>query len=256
MRKWSFLPFLLLWCSSCATLPVGSPSPPPPEKLLSQIQDRFQARQGVKGLAHVRVSAPGKYFAAQEVIFARRPGFLRLESLSPLGNPQFYLVTNGPDLFIYNTGENRYYRGGAMARHFPSILPVILEPEEIVNLLLGTFPILPYEEISVNYDSQEDLWFLQLTRFSGKERQTLGVHPQSGNVLYAEYRLHGATRRLSFADFRPAQNLQIPYRIHFESPESKTQLTVEYTDLETNPSWEEPDFHLPVPRGAEVIHLQ
>jgi outer membrane lipoprotein-sorting protein len=61
---------------------------------------------------------------------------------------------------------------------------------------------------------------------------------------------------LSFSDFRPAPNLQVPYRIHFESPESKTQLTVEYTDLETNPSWEESDFHLPVPRGTEVIHLQ
>jgi len=256
MRKWSFLPFLLLWGSSCATLPVGFPSPPPPEKMLSQIQDRFQALQGAKGLAHVRVSAPGKYFTAQEVIFARRPGFLRLESLSPLGTPQFYLVTNGPDLFIYNTGENRYYRGEAIARHFSSILPVTLEPEEIVTLLLGAFPILPYEEISVNYNAREELWFLQLTRFSGKERQTFGIHPQSGNVLYAEYRLHGTTRRLSFSDFRPAPNLLVPYRIHLESPEVRTQLTVEYTDLETNPAWEDADFHLPVPRGAQVIQLE
>jgi outer membrane lipoprotein-sorting protein len=258
MRRWSFLLFLLLlWCSSCATLPVGPSSTPSPQELLAEIRDRFQALQGIKGLAHVRVSAPGKYFTAQEVILARRPGFLRLESLSALGTPHFYLVTNGPELFIYHPGENRYYRGASTAQHLSSILPVALEPEEIIAHLLGGFPILSYyEEASVQYHAQEDLWFLQLTRFSGKERQTIGIHRQSRNVLSAEYRLHGTTRRLSFSDFRPAPELLFPYKIHFESPEAKTRFTVEYTDLETNPAWEDQDFHLPVPRGAQVIPLK
>ena len=257
MRKWGFLLFLLLLgCSSCATLPVGPSSTPSPEELLAEIRMRFQTLQGIKGLAHVRVSAPGKYFTAQEVILARRPGFLRLESLSPLGIPQFYLVTNGPELFIYHPGENRYYRGASTAQHLSSILPVALEPEEIITHLLGGFPILPYEEASVQYHAQEDLWFLQLTRFSGKERQTIGIHPQSRNVLSAEYRLHGTTRRLSFSDFQPAPKILFPYKIHFESPEAKTRFTVEYTDLETNPAGEDQDFHLPIPRGAQVTPLE
>ncbi len=252
MRKWGLLPFLflLLLCGSCATLPI-SPPPPSPEELLSRIHERSQDLQGLRGLAHIRVSSPGRNFRTQEVILARRPASLRLESLSPLGNPQFYLVTDGRELNMYDPGGNRYYRGQVSARHFSSLLPLNLEADEIVTLLLGSFPILPHEKASVSFDPKENLWILDLDA-----RQTVGMEPQSGRVLYTEYRLGTNTRRLSFDDFRSASNRSFPYRILFESPESKTRITVEYTDVEINPGWENEDFHLPVPRGARIIPLE
>ena len=257
MSKWGFLPFLFLlfWCSSCTTLPIGPP-PPLPEELLSRIQERFQTLQGLKGLAHVRVSAPGKSFRTQQVILAKRPSSLRLESLSPLGNPQFYLVIDGQELNMYNPGENRYYRGPVKARFFSSLLPLSMDPEEIIALFLGSFPILPHDDASVRQDPRENLWILDLNNSSREERQTLGVDPQSGQVLYTEYRLRGVTRRLSFEDFRASSNHSFPYRILFDSPESRTQLTIEYTDVETNPVWANEDFHLSIPRGAQIIPLE
>jgi hypothetical protein len=257
MRKRGFIPFLflLLGCGSCATFPV-SPPPPPPEELLVRIQARSQNLLGLKGLAYVQVSAPGKSFRVQEVILARRPADLRLESLSPLGNPQFYLATDGRELNLYNPGENRYYRGRTNARYFSSLLPLPLDPEEIVTLLLGSFPILPHSGSSVHFEPQENLWILELNDSSREAVQTLGVEPQSGQVSYTEYRLRGVTRRLSFGDFRVLSNLSFPYQIHFEAPESKTKLRVEYTDAEINPVWERGDFHLPVPRGAQIIPLE
>jgi len=223
--------------------------------LLSRIQKRFQDLQGLRGLAHVRFSSPGKSFRLQEVILARRPAFMRLETLSPLGNPQFYLVTDGRDLSMYNPGENRYYRGRTDARYFSSLLPLPLDPEEIVSLLLGGFPILPHEEASVRFDPQENLWILDLSDPQGTT-QTLGVEPQSGQVFYMEYRLKGVTRRLSFEDFRASASHSFPYRILFDSPESRTHLTVEYTDVEINPAWTDEDFHLSVPRGAQILPLE
>ncbi|RPJ41380.1 MAG: hypothetical protein EHM27_06205, partial [Deltaproteobacteria bacterium] len=110
-KRGPFLFLFLLWCTSCATLP-REPSPAPiPEELIARLRAHSQTLQGLKGLAHVRVSAPGKNFTTQEVIFARRPGFLRLETLSPLGTPLFYFATNGQDLSMYHPGENRYYKG-------------------------------------------------------------------------------------------------------------------------------------------------
>jgi len=207
-------------------------------------------------LAHVRFSSPGKSFRTQQVILAKRPAFLRLETLSLLGNPQFYLVTNGQDLSMYNPGENRYYRGRANARYFSSLLPLPLDPEEIVALLLGSFAILPHGEASVRSDPQEKLWILDLNDSSQGTTQTLGVEPQSGQVFYTEYRFRGITRRLSFEDFRSSANHSFPYRILFDSSESRTHLTVEYTDVEINPAWTDEDFHLPVPRGAQILPLE
>jgi len=257
MRKRGLFLFLLfLVCASCATL-RREPSPAPlPEDFLVQVRARSQALQGLKGLAHVRVSAPGKNFTTQEVIFARRPGLLRLETLSPLGTPLFYFATTGQDLFMYHPGENRYYKGPVRARHLSAILPAGLEIEEVVAILLGGFPLLLYEDFSTRYDAREELWFLDLKAPSGGERQTLGIDPQNGRILSAEYPLQGITRRLFFSEFKEAANFSFPHKIHFESPVARTQFTIEFQEVTLNPEWGDEDFHLPVPRGAQIVPLE
>ena len=157
---------------------------------------------------------------------------------------------------MYHPGENRFYRGPARARHLSALLPAGLEPEEVVAILLGGFPLLPYEESSTRYDAREELWFLDFTTPAGVERQTLGIDPQTGRILSAEYSLQGVVRRLSFSDFKEASNFSFPHKIYFESPAAHTQFTVEYQEVALNPEWEEQDFHLPVPRGARIVPLE
>ncbi|MBP2634578.1 MAG: hypothetical protein H6Q72_485 [Firmicutes bacterium] len=149
-----------------------------------------------------------------------------------------------------------YYQGPARARHLSALLPAGLEPEEIVAILLGGFPLLPYEDFSFRYDAREELWFLDLKSSSGGERQILGIDPKSGQILSAEYPLQGLTRRLSFSEFKLASNFSFPHRIHFESPGARAQFTVEYQEIAPNPEWEEQDFYLPVPRGAQIVPLE
>jgi hypothetical protein len=257
MRVRRFLPFLLLLgCASCAALPREPLPAPAPEELLLRFRARAQAVQGLKGLAHVRVSAPGKNFFTPEVIFARRPGFLRLEILSPLGTPLFYFTTDGEDLFLYHPGENRYSRGPARANRFPEVLPAGLEPQEVVSFLLGGFPLLPYEDFSVRFNREDGLWRLELGDPLGAGPQVLKVDPQTREVFSAEYLRDGVARRLSFEDYRTVAGVSFPHRIHFQSPAAKTRLTVEYDEIALNPDWEEQDFRLPIPRGARVVPLE
>lgn len=257
MRKW--VPFLLMVCiyfSACATLPVLAPQPPSPESLLEQVGARLRALQGLKGLAQVRVSSTEKNFHAPEVLFVRRPAFLRIESLGPLGTPQLYLVTDGQELSLYNPGENRYYLGQATASHLSSALPVSLEPEEVVAFLLGGLPLSDYENSSVRADREKGLWILDLSSTSRGEHQSLWIHPQSFLILRAEFHRLGSSHQLAFADFQQVQGFLFPKRIHFTSLESKARISVEYQEVELNPNWEKEDFHLPVPRGAKVIPLE
>jgi outer membrane lipoprotein-sorting protein len=257
MRKRFFPLFLLfLGCSACATLPREPYPAPPPEDLLARLLARSQEIRGLKGLARVRVSAPGKKFTTQEVVFARRPGFLRLETLSPLGTPVFYLVAADRDLFLYHPGENRFYRGSADARGLSEFLPAGLDPEEVAALLLGGFPLFAPAESAVRYEARDGRWFLTLRGGSGFGDQVLGIDPRSGEVVSAEYSLRGLARRLSFADHRPASGFSFPHRIDFEAPAARTELTVEYQEVTLNPEWEEGDFRLPVPRGAQVVPLE
>lgn len=253
MRKWIFLLAVGLYLSGCATLPVLPPQPPPVEDLLKQVNARLQALQGLKGLALVKVSSTGKNFQAQEVLFVQRPALLRIESLGPLGTPQLYLATDGRELSLYDPGENRYYRGPATASHLSSALPVVLEPEEAVALLLGGLPLIDHETSSLRADREKGLWVLDLVSTSRGERQSLWVHPQSFQILRAEIHRSGLSRCLTFADFGQVQGLFFPKRIQLTSSEPRGQLSVEYQEVELNPAWEKQDFQLPVPRGAKVI---
>ena len=257
MRKWVlFLFSACLHFSACATLPVLAPQPPSPEYLLEQVGARLHAFQGLKGLALVKVTSTEKNFHAQEVLFVHRPAFLRVESLGPLGTPALYLVTDGHELSLYNPGENRYYRGQATASHLFSILPVALEPEEIVAFLLGGLPLIDFEISSIRGDREEGLWILELISPSRGERQSLWVHPQSFAILRAECHRPGSSHRLAFADFYRVQGLLFPKQIQLNSLESKAQISVEYQEVELNPDWKKQDFYLPVPRGAKVIPLE
>jgi outer membrane lipoprotein-sorting protein len=258
MRKWNvFLLAASLQLSACATLPpVLPPQLPTPEYLLERVGARLQPLQGLKGLAQVKVSSIGRKFQAQEVLIVHRPAFLRVESLGPLGTPQLYLVSDGHELSLYIPGENRYYRGQATVRHLSSVLPVALEPEEVVAFLLGGVPLTDYDRSSVRADREENLWILDLISTSRGVRQSLWIHPQSYQILRAEFQGPGSSHRLAFADFQQVQGLLFPKRIYFTSLESRAQISVEYQDVELNPDWKREDFHLPVPREAEVLPLE
>ena len=255
MRIWLLSLLLCLPIVGCATFPVLPPETPPPEFLMNQIWTHRQTLEGLKGLAQVKVTAAGKSFQAQEVLIARRPGWLRAESLGPLGTPQFYLVTDGHELSLYHPGENRYYRGRAIAQNLSLALPLALAPEEIVSLLLGAPLLIDYDVASLRRYEEEGLWTLELASTPRKERQILWIHPVSLRILRAEIYRPALSQRLIFEDFRRIQDFLFPQKIQFTSFEPAARLAVEYLEVELNPHLTPQDFQLPVPRGATVIPL-
>ncbi len=250
-----FLPLLVLsFLSACASVPILPQETPSPEDLLNRVNERLQALQGLKGFAWIKFSSPEKSFSTQEVLFVRRPSSLRLESLSPLGTPQLYVVIIEEEMNIYFPGDNLYYRGESTAGNFSFALPVALTPQEVVPLLLGELPPFGFEKSSLQRDPKEGLWILELAN-SAKEYQRLWVDPRTFTILRAEFRLRGLSGNLNFSNFQSINNILFPKRILFTSQESQMQLIIEYQEVDINPSWETQDFQLLVPRGAKVMPL-
>lgn len=247
---------LLLWIHGCATLPPLPPHTPSPEYLLEQTRERLQNLEGLKGLAYLTVSSGAKSFGIQEVLLARRPAWLRAESLGPLGTPQFYLVTDGQELILFNPGENRYSRGPATPEHLSRVLPLpLLRPEEIVSLLLGTPPLIDYDTASIRRLEEEGLWTLELSSAPRQERQILWVDPISWSILRAEIYRPALSQRVIFEDFRHRQDFFFPQKIQVQSFRPEGRFTVEYREVELNPPWGAQDFQLPAPPGITVFPL-
>ncbi len=257
MRPGRFLPLLVvsLLFNACAAIPVLPPGIPPAEEILQQVDARQQALQGLKGLAEVKVSSSQNTLQGRQVLFARRPAFLRVETLSPLGTPLFYAVTDGQKLNLYQPGENRYYQGFFRAGSLSLALPPDLSPSEVVSFLLDGIPKMNYEKASIGAEREEGLWVLELRSPSRGEIQTLWVHPQSFYIVHAEISRPGFFYRVAFDDFRPTSGTLFPRRMRLTSSDPPTKVAVEFQEMELNPDWEAQDFLLPIPRGAKVLPL-
>jgi outer membrane lipoprotein-sorting protein len=255
MKPGPFLSLLLgpFLFSACATLPPLPPVVPPAQEVFQQVKARQAAILGLKGLAQVKVSSPEKSFSNQEVLFARRPGFLRVESLSPLGTPLLFLVTDGKEIRLYNPGENKYYRGNWRSDSLSFALPLALPPEEVVLFLLGGVPLTNQEAISLRSESKEGLWILDLRSPEGNEAQTLWVHPQTFHILRAELKRPGSCYRLVYADFRPVKEILFPHQMRLFADNQKLRISAEFPEVHLNPEWGDQDFSLPVPPGATVL---
>jgi outer membrane lipoprotein-sorting protein len=250
-RAWYIL-FALFLFSACATVPVLPPEIPRAEEVLEQVYARRQFLDGLKGLAQTKISSPAKTFSATQVLFARRPGFLRVETLSPFGTPVLYAATDGRDLSIYQPSENRYYRGSFQAGSVSLGLPSNFSASEIVSFLMGGAAPGDYEKVSIREDREKGLWVLELLDAPREESQTLWVDPQFFYVVRAEFHRPRFSYNAEFTDFRQANDILFPRRMLLDSRDAQTRISIEFQELELNPPWHPQDFLLPVPPGVTV----
>ncbi len=242
-----------LFLASCLPPRLLPPEKPAPEFLLQQLQIRAQKFNGLKGLAQVRISKHDKSFSSENILFLRRPAWLRAESLSPLGTPQFYLLTDGKEMKIYYPAENKYYWGTVNSHYFSNMLPLAMNPADLVSLFLGSPPLIAYDYAHVYKSPSASLWILELLNNSPNRRQLLWIDPLDFLVHRVELYADELIYQLIFKEFRQIHTEIFPEKIQYVSLANKVQ--VQYKEIFLNPSWEKDDFHLPVPRGAKIIYL-
>lgn len=255
MRKiFFFLLALFFSLVSCLPPRLLPPEKPEPDFIINRLKIRDQKLRGLKGLAQVQIISPGSSFSTEHILFLRRPAWLRSESLSPLGTPQFYLVTDGEELRIYNPGENKYYFGAAKSPHLTNLLPGPRNLAEMVSFFLGSPPLIDYETALIHKSRKDSMWILELQNNHLRKRQLLWVDPIHFHVQQAELYEEDLIYNLIFSEFQQINQEFFPQKIQYTSPNYKVR--VAYKEISLNPSWEKDDFFLPVPHGAQIFYLK
>src|SRR5260221_8963490 len=80
-----------------------------------------------------------KVVKAKEQLVVKRPDNLRVEAMSPFGIA-LLLAAQGPELVIYEPGENRFMRGAANAETLYRFARIPMDPADAVGLLMGLAP--------------------------------------------------------------------------------------------------------------------
>ena len=247
----------------CAYL---TPSPPPylpptctPEELLRQLREAQGVPNAMRGIAKVKIESPEKKFSTKEIIIAQRPHEVRLETLSPLGHPEFFVVTDGQELSLLSPAENRFYHGPASPKNLSLLVPVTLKSvEEMVSIILGGTPLIDYDPEQVGYRVKGEWCVLKLTTKDGSVRQELKVSLSEQRVVESETseRGKGVILIITYGEYEKVGEMLFPREISIRVPRDKTKVKVSYKKLEFPLEIDPAEFILFPPQGVEVLPLE
>jgi len=117
--------------------------PPDPGALYIEAKKAHGVPETLSCDAKAFVEAPenaGRYALHVSV---KRPVSIRIEALTPMGDPAAVLVADQGRFALLDLRNNVFYRGPATPENLSRLIPAPLRDEELVALITGDIPELP-----------------------------------------------------------------------------------------------------------------
>ncbi|MBN1883481.1 MAG: DUF4292 domain-containing protein [Deltaproteobacteria bacterium] len=258
---------ILLTLTACATTATGPLKTDLPVILVDTSGELYDlvltanpVYDTIRATSDVSVTSSDEDYNVTELILGMRPGFLRLESLGPLGDTVLFLTTDQKRVYIYSPFENRFYTGLASKKNLSLLIPIPFSATDIVELLQGRVDLTDYYPIQMTYDELKQSYTLTLMPKTTKRgRAVLTVDGRTFLIL--EMMLYDTAGNLiligSFSRFEEIGERTIPTTLDFEVPEGGSFLDVriKHSEVRLDSYIEESRFELEPPRGVQEIDL-
>ncbi len=261
-----------LLVAGCAALFIISCTVPQPKPVLPIVRvkntdDLFERTKAanpvhdvLRGQARVSVSSLSDNYRVTEMVFAKRPSFLRLETVGPLGQTLLFLATDLKKVFIYSPTENRYYSGLASKKNLSLLVPLPFKAADIIELLQGRVDLDNYFPKSMSFDELKGIYELTVSPLeSGRGMALLTVDGRTFSIL--AMKLYDSENNLiidgTFRDFEAPTNTAVPMTMAYKVPDEGTfvKIGIEYADVDVNAPIDDSRFVLDPPRGVQEIDL-
>ncbi len=225
--------------------------------LLQRIQSRNRRIQSIRALARVTVNIGENRFRIEELIIIKKPASLRIETLSPIGQPLLYLTMDAEVLEALIPAENRLYRGEAAMKYLSTFFPFWGEAREIIPLMVGEINWEDHDPYAIHYNQREKAYLLKEDTPDGS-RRIFWISPFHFALFRAaEFdRLQNPQWEVLFGNFRKKDGIPFPMDIEFQSFSSGCRMKMRLLEWEINPSLREGTFRLGVPKGVEIIEMK
>jgi len=262
-----FLLVILLMLTACVTTTTGPLNTDLPIVMVDTAGDLYDlvleanpVYDTVRATSDVSVTSSDEDYKVTELLLGKRPGYLRLESLGPLGDTVLFLTTDQKRVYIYSPLENRFYSGLASRKNLSILIPIPFGATDIVELLQGRVDLSDYYPVQITYDELKQSYTLTLMPLTTKRgRAVLTVDGRTFLIL--EMMLYDTSNNLiligSFSRFQEITERIVPTALEFEVPEGGSFLTVgiKHTEIRLDSYIEESRFELEPPRGVQEIDL-
>jgi hypothetical protein len=276
-------------CGACHAVPPPASPFPTAADALASMKNTYRCERGVHGEAKVDHFSSHGRVRGRVLLFAVRPDDLRLDLLAPppISSAVSTLTTFGGDFQLLDLRAKRFYEGPATPCNIARLTEVPLEAQALVKLLGGEAPLLVHDgnrlemawdrrgyyviRIPSTRQASEEVHLSPTPEDFGKPWQQQRVRvldvrvSQRGQDLYHaeldEHRWTSTAAPLVDPDgleppippSGPSCTVEVPHRIHIESPEGDQDMLFRYEKVELNPPLPAGVFTQPIPGGIEVV---
>lgn len=246
-----FFTFIIIILVSGCAGKVIIPDYPPTENALFQLANAVTETETLSGLAQIELVTPGNYYPARAILFVKKPSYLRLELIPPIGPPDFFLAATPQIMKILLPSKAEFYQGSPTGSNLSRFLPGPLSIENIVTILTCS----PHLTGKVNYQ-----------RYAEKHNLKIKMKNESGKMQNVWIGPDGRLKKLENFD----ENGKMLYRAEYSdytkeggfiagkiviSKDKLTSIIIKYSDIKIEKIIDSSLFDLSAPPGFKKIIL-
>jgi hypothetical protein len=210
------------------------------------------------------LSSEGRVKVDNSLVLAR-PQRLRLAAENSLTGPLVTLATDGTSFQLLDVRQNRYQAGAVSPCNMARILGVALHPSQVLDVLLGSVPLLPdATSAQVSWDGRDggrevltlkndrglsEVVYLQAAAGSFDVREAEGRDEKGAPVWRLRHENFVAEK---LGDGPSAATVRMPSVTYIEDPPHKSDVRLRWRERELNPEIEPGVFELAAPSGVPV----
>lgn len=206
----------------------------------------------MKAIASIQVTTPTGAYPLKLAVLLRRPASMRVEAIPVLGPPNFYLAIHEDRLKALLPEKNEFYAGRATRENIAMFLPLRIDVESLVSLLMGIPPVVAAKDPQREASTEKDSCRIDI-RAGGGRIQSLRVRPADGLIEGIDVYNGGEKPlyRVRYEDFLQSGEFATPRKITIVSEEDRTTLTIRYAEVEWSAEEDKTAFDLKVPPGMK-----
>jgi len=205
-------------------------------------------------VAKVDLVSPQGHHPIRALMVMKRPSFLRIEILSPVGPPDLFFAATPEQLCIFIPSRGEYYQGSPSSQNLERFLALPLDMESMVMILTGGYPVMNDGNLSYKCYRIGNNLHVEMRAKKG-HFQVVQLSKSNKLLSFIKYDVYGKKLyQVRYEDYKEGERL--PGKITVEIADGSSSLRVEYTQLQMEEADDLSIFELPPPEGIKVINLE
>jgi len=222
------------------------------QNLYIKALNAIQEEKMISALARIDLVTSHGHYPMRAVIILKRPCYLRLEILSPLGSPYYFLAATPDNISIFDPSQSKYYEGRPTAENLSRFLPGAFRIEEVVMVLSGAFPMMVNDDVSFKGHEEFNHFFVEVESLIGGS-QVVEFGENNRLLKFAQKNHNG--QEVYNVQYGEYEKENVPGSIVVTLADGITSMRVKYYEFKVEENNDLSVFNLPVPEGVKTILL-